>query len=173
MILSMQSQFFLFLYSIAVGGIIGFIYDIFRIIRKTFPHNNIFVNIEDILYWLIVTFIAFYFLLNYNNGEIRFFNIIGLFLGMSLYFLTFSKLILKVSITIIHIIERILKIIIKIISVPLAIILKIVRFILNIFKKIIRKLANPTKKIIKKTTKYGKSKKNSILKELRVIKKKI
>ena len=108
MILSMSGQAWLFLFTVITGFVIGFIYDIFRILRKTIPHSYLMVQLEDILYWICVSLLMFYFMLHRNYGEIRLFSIAGAALGGVLYFLTLSPVIIKVSVAVIGFFKRII-----------------------------------------------------------------
>lgn len=143
MILSMSEQTWLFLTTVAAGFVIGFVYDIFRILRKTVPHNDFIVQIEDILYCVAVSLLMFYFMLHRNYGEIRFFSIAGAALGMILYFCTLSPLVMKVSVTVIQFLKKVvltalgilfwpIKAIIKLLAVPLK---WLFRGIFGIFRK--------------------------------------
>ena len=165
----MSSQAILFLLTVVVGMFIGFIYDIFRIIRKVIKHKDFFIFIEDTVYWLIVSFVMFYFMLSQNNGEIRFFAIMGAFIGMILYFYTISIWVMKVSMTIINIIKKIFNTIFKIIMFPVKIVIKIIKVPLRILKKIM----SPFKKVLKKIIRYVKIKLGKLLKDLKVMVKKV
>ncbi len=135
MILSLNEQASLFLFSVSLGFIIGFIYDIFRIIRFIFNHKKIWVQIEDALYWLISVFFVFLFLLKKNYGEVRFYMIVGVFLGMFLYFISISQLILSVS-------EKILKTIFFLIKTFLSILLYPFICLYNILRVPVKKSSN-------------------------------
>jgi len=108
MILSMPAQAWLFLSTILVGACIGLFFDVLRIFRKTVPHSNIAVQIEDLLFWLTVTIAVFYFMLLRNFGEIRLFSIIGIALGLALYFAILSQWVLKVSVGVINYIKKVI-----------------------------------------------------------------
>ncbi|WOO34776.1 spore cortex biosynthesis protein YabQ [Anaerocolumna sp. AGMB13020] len=60
-------------------------YDVFRIIRRVFPRGAILVGIEDLLYWTVSSILIFRMMYQQNNGIIRGFAILGIFLGMLLY----------------------------------------------------------------------------------------
>ncbi len=60
-------------------------YDVFRIIRRIFPRGAILVGIEDLLYWTVSSVLIFRMMYQQNNGIIRGFAILGMFLGMLLY----------------------------------------------------------------------------------------
>ncbi len=60
-------------------------YDIWRFLRWLFPHCKFVILAEDIIYWCIMsvpTYIVFYI---YNEGEIRWYGVLAIFLGGILY----------------------------------------------------------------------------------------
>lgn len=147
MILSISFQAKLFLLSILIGGIIGLFYDFIRIFRSLLKHNIIFIQIEDILYWILMGIVVFLIFLNKNNGEIRGFLILGILLGMLFYFLYISNSFLKFFKIILRILKRIVLLIYKIILTPINIIIKIISVpfkiiyysILKFFKSLLKK----------------------------------
>ena len=58
-------NFFIF---IILGMIVAFIFDVFRILRKTFKTNNIITYLEDILFWIISGFLIMLSIFTFNNG---------------------------------------------------------------------------------------------------------
>lgn len=169
----MSSQATLFLLTVVLGMFTGFIYDIFRILRKSIKHKSFIIQIEDVVYWIIVSFIMFYFMLNKNNGEIRFFTIIGLFLGMVIYFYTASIFVMKVSIAIINIVKKVIITIFNIVKIPINIAIKIIKVPLVILINIIKKFITPIKKVLQKLKPYVKIKIRKILRDLKVMFKKV
>jgi len=114
----MSGQAWLFLTTVAAGFAIGFVYDLFRITRKTVRHNSVMVQLEDILYWLAVSLLMFYFMLDRNYGEIRFFSIAGAALGMVLYFYSLSVVVMKVSVAIIEFFKKVILTVVRILLAP-------------------------------------------------------
>ena len=78
-----ESNFFL--YSVCMGIIITFIYDLIRVLRKIIPHNTFFVSLEDMLFWFFTACAQFLLLYKVNNGMVRWYSIAGALLGMILY----------------------------------------------------------------------------------------
>ena len=79
-----------FLSSILLGiGLLG-IYDILRAFRAVIQHGLFFTAVEDILYFMFVAVISFWFLCTYNHGELRGFFFIGIFIGIFLFYITQS-----------------------------------------------------------------------------------
>ena len=78
-----ESHFFL--YSLCLGFVISFIYDIIRLIRNLIPHHWFFISLEDILFWIFTSIVQFLLLYKVNNGMIRWYSIAAALLGMVLY----------------------------------------------------------------------------------------
>ncbi len=71
------------------------IYDFFLIFRDTVKHGYVWINIEDIIYWIFCSLVVFAMMYRENQGTPRGFAIIGTFLGMFIYHIGPSKLIVK------------------------------------------------------------------------------
>ena len=77
---------------IITGILIGFLFDIFRILRKSFKTPNIVTYIEDVIFWVVSALIVMYSLFVFNNGEFRAYIFIGILLGAVIYMLFFSSM---------------------------------------------------------------------------------
>ena len=123
------NQAILFLIFILIGIIIGFLFDIFRVLRKTFNTPDIVTYIEDVIFWIIAGFIMLYAIFTFNNGEIRLYMFLAIVLGCIIYMLLLSKFIINISVKILNQTIKIFKKIVEIIFKPII-------FIINLFKKI-------------------------------------
>lgn len=165
-------SFFTYLIS---GMIIGIFFDVFRILRKSFHTPDIITYIEDILFWLFTGAFLIVVLFKFEDGQIRFYNIVGLFIGIIIYMLSISKFFIKINVAIITFIKDIVYKIIKIILYPIKFIFKMLRkictpftfFVINI-KKIV---SNCKKKMIKKVKFKNKSEKTAT--ERRILEKNV
>ena len=102
------NQAYLFMVFSLVGIIIGLLFDLFRVLRKTFKTKDIITYIEDILFWMITGIIIIVAMYYFSDGELRFFMIIGLILGTAIYLFTVSKVIINIFIWVIDFIKRII-----------------------------------------------------------------
>lgn len=102
-----QNQAYVFLVSILVGGVLAIIFDFFRLLRRKGNTKNYIVYIQDILYWLIVTFVIIMSAFITNDGELRGYMFIGYILGAIIYVVTFSPYIMKIANKILDFIENI------------------------------------------------------------------
>ena len=144
------NQAYLFLIFILNGLIIGFLFDFFRILRKTIKTTDFVTYIQDFIFWILTGIIILYFIFTFNNGEIRLFLFLGILTGVLIYMLLFSNFIIKINVKIINFAKKILEI-------PIKLIIKIIRkiffkpiafFIINIkksTKNITKKILNPKK----------------------------
>lgn len=151
-------QLYSFAVFILVGFLIGLLFDMFRISRKTFKTSDIVTNIEDVAFWLITGLFILFSIFKFNNGDIRIYIIIAIFIGITIYILIFSKIVINILVKIITFIKRIFSYIIKIFLYPLNLILKIFKILIKPIKKLQKNLTNNFKKIIKMRKRQNKSK---------------
>jgi len=117
-----------FLYFIITGIFLSIIFDIFRILRRTIKTSDFVTNIEDILFGIITGIIVLLSIFLFNNGELRLYIFIGIAIGIIFYMLCISKYFIKLNVTIINFIKKIIILLTK----PFIILFK---FIKNIFLK--------------------------------------
>ena len=123
------SQAYLFLIFSINGILIGLLFDFFRILRKSFKTPDFVTYIEDFVFWFLTGLIILYSIFKFNNGELRAYIFIALFIGIVIYMLALSKYIIKVNVTIINFIKLIASKIINILIFPF-------KFVLNLLKKV-------------------------------------
>lgn len=145
------NQAYLFLIFLLNGILIGITFDIFRILRRSFNTPNFITYIEDILFWIISALIVMYSLFVFNNGQFRAYIFVGIFLGIAIYMLFFSKIIINISVKIILFIKKIVLFCLKIITYPVNLVYKFIKTILikpiiKIFTKFYNTLAKFKKK---------------------------
>jgi spore cortex biosynthesis protein YabQ len=153
---TVSNQAYIFLYSILGGMIIAFIYDLLRIQRRALKTSNIIINIEDFIYWIIVAVVMFLMVYLSNEGEIRGYIFIGTVIGTILYIFLFSKIVIRFSLIIIHILHKTGSIIWNVLTFPFKVILKLLSFPLRIIIKVLLK-------ILRKTKRAGKNKISGII----------
>lgn len=153
-ILEQLYSFFIF---ILVGFLVGLLFDMFRISRKTFKTSDIVTSIEDIAFWILAGLLVIFSLFKFNNGDIRIYIIISLIIGISIYMLVFSKVIINTLVKIITFIKNVISGIIKVLSYPINLIIKIFKFIFKPIKKLRYNLTNKVKNMLKTKKSQNKS----------------
>lgn len=151
MIVDISKQVDLFLISLYFGVFTALFFDIFRVVRKVFRHNNLTVQLEDFVFWIITTFSFYYIFLHQNNGEIRLFIIFGALIGFVLFNLTISMYFIKYLTLLAKLIKKIISKIFNLLLQPLTFLCKIV----------VRKKNNFTNTISKNKILFQKLKKHS------------
>lgn len=86
-------QVYVFGWSIVTGAILGLLFDVFRGLRWE-GIRDIWVYLQDIVFWLVTGIIIIVSSFLINQGELRGYMLIGYILGAGFYLLLFSKWIL-------------------------------------------------------------------------------
>ncbi len=118
-----MNQLFCLVAFTVTGISIGILFDVFRILRKSFKTADWLTTIQDILFWLLTGFIILFSIFKFNKGEIRSYIFVGIIFGIFIYILTLSKYVIKFSVIIIKIIK-------KIISYPINLVVKTFDFLI-------------------------------------------
>lgn len=171
MILDISTQIGYFASTIISGFIVGIMFDIYRIIRGANPPSKIIAAISDILFWILQSLIVFVFLMATNSGNLRYYTIVGLLLGLIVYFKVMSKLIQVILIRILMFISKIFSIIKNVILIPfklMSYILSHVRFNVNKIGYSIHKKKLDKNTISKKEEKSSLEKENIASKENKI-----
>jgi len=92
--ISISLQALRFLLSCGVGIFLALFYDLMRILRYSFHCSRWITNLTDLFFSFCALTAFALFVLGVCQGDIRSFLVVGLTLGMLLYFLTVSRFIL-------------------------------------------------------------------------------
>lgn len=104
---NVSSQTVIFLWSAVLGGIMGIVFDFFRVIRALKKHNAVSVFIEDMFFVMIYFLVMFIYTMEKSRGEMRFFVYVGSLLGFTIYLLTVGNLIVNLLRKIIRFVKSI------------------------------------------------------------------
>ena len=123
MVINQANLFLIF----TINGIaIGILFDIFRLLRKSFRTSDIVTYMQDLLFWILTGFILLYSIFTFSNGEVRFYMFLGVFLGCLIYMILFSKYFININVKIIKIIKKIVSIIFTPINLTIKFIKKLI-----------------------------------------------
>lgn len=128
------SQEYMVLVSVMGGMILGFFWDVYRIIRRYISLNNLSLAIGDILYWIVSVYLSLELIFYISYGNVRFFILIGFCFGALLYFYGLSSYILKLFYFLIDSIIKLVKKIISLLIEPIKFIITKVRIFLYPYK---------------------------------------
>lgn len=79
------------------GAFITFIYDLLRVFRRIIAHGNVWIGIEDFLFWIWTSFWIFSVLYRTNDGSLRIYTILAMVLGMIIYHKTVSEPFVRIT----------------------------------------------------------------------------
>lgn len=134
------------LHSMLLGIGIVVLYDILRIFRNIIKHKNFLIGLEDILFWITSGLLIFRMLYKENDGILRWFSIGGIILGMLVYHVSISQLLVRyISLGLNMLIKYVLKFI--------GIVTKPFRYVFRKFFKAVKKTNDKKKRITKYYTK--------------------
>lgn len=135
----------IFLYSCVIGFALGVLYDVFRILRLAIPSPRAVILVQDILFFSFCALLTFFFMLSTNEGQVRFFILIGELLGAIVQHLTLGVLTMRVSKAIITLVKKILHFLFSVLIAP---VLRLIAVLLNlILIKPVRFLMGRAKKV--------------------------
>jgi spore cortex biosynthesis protein YabQ len=123
--ITLANQVYVFLWAVAGGMLAAFLYDIFRIKRRAIKTNRVMTSIEDMVYWILVAVIMFWVVYISNEGEIRGYIFFGSILGVILYVLLFSRLVVSSALFVIRIVYRVVSTIWFILTYPFRLIFRL------------------------------------------------
>lgn len=84
----------LFVVCLLLGAVLALVYDGVRIFRMLIPHKEIVVDIEDLAFWMFTAWMVFRTLFYYNRGALRGYAFLGMLLGVLIYMLTISRILM-------------------------------------------------------------------------------
>lgn len=73
------------LHALCMGLVITFVYDWLLVLRRVFPHRQIFISLEDLCFWVFCAAYVFLWMYRESNGTLRWFAVAGALTGMLLY----------------------------------------------------------------------------------------
>ena len=87
---SISNEVYVFLGMVCLGACQGLLFDVFRIFRRVAKPGVVAVNVSDFLFWAASAVLITGGFLFFNNGQMRWYVFLGLFLGAVFYFLLLS-----------------------------------------------------------------------------------
>lgn len=94
-VVSLVDQLYAFGMTIVAGLVMGVVFDLFRVLRGSARPRSVLTWAGDILYWVSVTPLVAAVLLHANRGELRFYVVLGIGVGLTLYFTVCSLVVLE------------------------------------------------------------------------------
>lgn len=89
-----------------MGVCFGILYDVLRVMRRLLPVGKMIVDITDVLYWMVVTAWVWYVQNEKAEGVIRFCQLLAVALGMLLYYIVLSPMVMWLLYTPLHFVGK-------------------------------------------------------------------
>jgi spore cortex biosynthesis protein YabQ len=94
-----------------LGGLsLGGLYDLYRVLAGQLRAPRYAYYLLDLFFWLIGTLLVFKLLYESNLGQVRMFIFIGLFCGIAIYFMLFSRSVIRLIIWVISVVQAMVRI---------------------------------------------------------------
>ncbi|MBU9722004.1 MULTISPECIES: spore cortex biosynthesis protein YabQ [Bacillaceae] len=128
--MTLDVQFLSILASTGMGIVLGAAFDTYRRFVKSPKRLRWSLIINDILFWILQALLFFYVLLQVNNGEVRFYLLLAILLGYSIYRALLERIYRRVLEVMIQFVSNMINILIRTIKVlvyePLKWLLKLI-----------------------------------------------
>ncbi len=139
--ISVTHELIVFLSVTMLGLAEGFLFDIFRAVRRLAPKSFLSVGITDVIYWLFALSLFAWAMFWLTGGELRGYMFIGIALGLLFHFLLLSDVIISIVTEIFLLFLKFFNFFLKILLTPARFLYKMVlvpiySFLKSIFGKI-------------------------------------
>lgn len=157
------SQEYMLMVSVMAGMFLGFIWDIYRLIRHFIKLSEVGTAVGDIAYWIISVYLSIQIIYDISYGNLRFFILVGFLLGALLYFYGISNYILRIFIFCVDSVLFLAKKFVAFMVYPITFLIRKIKGILYPYKIKIEKVVNKVKRrykfLIFKVKKVSKNRK--------------
>ncbi|TYO96957.1 spore cortex biosynthesis protein YabQ [Desulfallas thermosapovorans] len=144
------SQFMVFLCTVLTGALAGFLYDVYAGTGQVLGLKKTGTFFGDVIYWLCATVVVYALLLQYNQGEVRFYVLLGLGMGAVFYYRLSRRRMRRLVIKTIQLLIWLVKWIIVILLFPLRIIYIILTYPFKITGLVLGKAGGMAGKMLKR-----------------------
>ncbi|WP_339158099.1 spore cortex biosynthesis protein YabQ [Paenibacillus sp. FSL W8-0186] len=115
--MNLEVQWATLLWMAVSGGILGIAFDSYRVVSGQLRFPRWSVHALDLLYWVAASLFVFRMLYHSNQGELRFYVFLGLFIGVWIYFLFLSVITARFVVMLMRIVKKIYLISVRIFSI--------------------------------------------------------
>lgn len=93
--MELSGQVISFAMTIGTGILLGSLFDCYRVLRGAFAPKAVMTWFADLFYWGVATAVVFISLVLSNWGELRFYVVIGILSGVTLYYKCLSHYLIR------------------------------------------------------------------------------
>jgi spore cortex biosynthesis protein YabQ len=143
-------QLTIFICALGVGFLLGIIYDLCRCIRLSISESKGLVVFFDLLYFFIVSLVSFLYTLAMNKGEVRFYILLGEFIGLAFYYISFGIAVIKFTDKFTGVLKSVYNVVFRVVSAPFRAMKRVFLSLSEKSKKFFTKSRKKSEKIRKK-----------------------
>lgn len=103
---------------VIAGLMCGFLFDTLRAVRKNYKLSNALYAIYDVAFWIACAVVVYMAVYISNSGELRWYEFVGLCLGVCVYTLFLSKRMLRFASFVVKCIHFCFLMILKVLCIP-------------------------------------------------------
>ncbi|MNJ39247.1 Spore protein YabQ [compost metagenome] len=133
--MNLEVQWATLLWMAASGGILGIVFDSYRVVSGQLRFPRWSIHGLDLLYWMAASVFVFRMLYHSNQGELRFYVFFGLFIGVWIYFLLLSVITTRFVVMLMRIVKKIYQVSVRVFRIviiaPIIWLLKVFRLLLG------------------------------------------
>lgn len=134
--MNLQMQWLTLLWMFASGAILGIAFDSYRVVSGQFRFPRWTIHVLDMIYWLLSSLFVFRALYYANQGQLRFYVFLGLFIGVWIYFLFLSVLTERFMVMLIKIVKWFYGVVVRITQIfvitPILWLFKLMKWLLGL-----------------------------------------
>ena len=105
----------------------GMLFDVFRVIRKSFRKKRFLTDLCDGIFWSLYTVIFVWWIFKVNDGALRWFVFAGMSIGGAIYFSVLSNFFVPLGLFVSYLLQKFVKTAVLILLFPVKIFLKLSR----------------------------------------------
>lgn len=117
--MNLQTQWMTLVWMLASGTLMGIAFDSYRVVSGQLRFPRWSVHLLDLFYWIASALFVFRMLYHVNQGELRFYVFLGLFLGVWIHFLFLSVLTERFVVNLIRIVHKIYRFCVRLVYITL------------------------------------------------------
>ncbi|MGN1266714.1 MAG: spore cortex biosynthesis protein YabQ [Dorea sp.] len=80
--ITIQEELLIFVMAVIAGAVVRLFYRAITIFRKIFKHKLWVINLEDLVFWLVISVYLFVQIYHTSNGSIRWYFVLGVVVGV-------------------------------------------------------------------------------------------
>lgn len=108
---SLSMQLYAFAITMLAGASIGLAFDLYRVIRALLRPGTLATILMDLCFWLVLAPVVVVYLLLANWGELRFYVLVGIGIGLAFYYLLISRTVIRLALGLAHLISFVISLI--------------------------------------------------------------